>query len=312
VCVIANAKQSRGRLAEDLVRHLARFLLTIEPGARLPTVRELARVHGVGISSVHVALHALEDLGAVRIETRGNLGAFMVGRSLGPLWQQAEQKPLVVALPLASSRRYEGLATALRDQLVGAGLSAFLVFIRGSRRRLAALEAGECHIAVMSAYAASVLVRSSESIVKELGPNTYNTGHRVFFAPSRQGSDPLHVVLDAESADQQLLSLMEFGHSNVELVSATHVEVPSLLADGRGDAAVWTLDEMSASWPEGIRNRSLSPEVLAMLGDRDTRAALVAGAADAGMLAPIASAIDPGEVERIQQGVIAGSIVARY
>ena len=122
----------------------------------------------------------LQEAGAVEIEMRGRLGAFMVDRSIGRLWAVAENdRPLVIAFPLASSPRYEALATAIKQLLVRSGIEVFLVFIRGSRQRLQSLRDGRCHLVVMSAFAAGGLCSPDDAVIAEPPPLTYNTGHRV-------------------------------------------------------------------------------------------------------------------------------------
>ena len=135
------------RALTDVVPELARrFLTAPEPPSRLPTIRDLAHEHGSSLASIHAAMGRLEEAGAIRLETRGRLGAFLVDRSVGRLWATAENGPLVISLPLASSPRYEALATAIKQLLTNAGLEVFLIFVRGSRQRLQAVREGRCHL----------------------------------------------------------------------------------------------------------------------------------------------------------------------
>ncbi len=297
----------------DIVPALARQLLVApEPPFRLPTVRDLAKEHRSSLSSIHFAMSRLQEAGAVEIEMRGRLGAFMVGRSLGRLWAVAENgRPLVLALPLASSPRYEALATAIKQLLVGTGIEAFLIFVRGSRQRLQAVHDGRCHIAVMSAFAAGELSSSNDAVVAELPPLTYNTGHRVFHTATA-GDSPIRVIVDRHSADQQLITSLEFGGDGVELLPAMTAQIARLLGEGRGDAAVWTMDEMRVRWPVGVLDRPLSPGVRQYVGDRDTRAVLVGRAADAPVLRALTVSVVGAEVERIQLDVMAGRLVPEY
>jgi len=127
----------------DIVPTLARqFLSELDPGSRLPTVRALAREHRWSNSSVHAAIGRLEQGGAISIETRGRAGAFLVRRSVERLWAMMNTGPLVIALPLASSPRYEALATAIKQMMTNAGLDVILTFTRGSRQRLQAVRDG--------------------------------------------------------------------------------------------------------------------------------------------------------------------------
>ncbi len=309
-----NRERHRTRAVADIVPALAHQLLVApEPPFRLPTVRQLAQQHRSSLSSIHFAMGRLQEAGAVEVEMRGRLGAFMVARSIGRLWAVAENdRPLVIAFPLASSPRYEALATAIKQLLVRSGIEVFLVFIRGSRQRLQSLRDGRCHLVVMSAFAAGELCSPDDAVIAELPPLTYNTGHRVFYTATAPELEGIRVVVDQHSADQQLITALEFTGSGVELLPAMTAQIARLLAEGRGDAAVWTMDEMRVRWPVGVLDRPLSPAVRAYVADRDTRAVLVGGATDASLLRAVTASVDGSEVERIQLDVMAGRLVPEY
>jgi hypothetical protein len=254
----------------------------------------------------------LEEAGTIRVETRGRLGAYLVDRSLGRLWATAENGPLVISLPLASSPRYEALATAVKQLLTAAGLEVFLIFVRGSRQRLQAVRDGRCHVSVMSSFAASELCGPEDSVLVELAPDSYNTGHRVFYTASNPDPHPLRVIVDRHSADQQLLTALEFNGPDITLVPAMPAQIARLLANGQADAAVWTVDEMQVGRPEGIMDRPLSPAVREQIGDRMTRAVLVGRSADAATLRAVTAPIERRAVDQIQLDVLAGRVVPEY
>jgi hypothetical protein len=311
--VVTNHLRPQTRAISDVVPELARrFLTAPEPPSRLPTIRDLARDHGSSLSSVHAAIGRLEEAGTIRIETRGRLGAFLVERSVGRLWATAENGPLVIGLPLASSPRYEALATAIKQLLTTAGLEVFLIFVRGSRQRLQAVRDGRCHLTVMSSFAARELCGAEDAVLVELAPDSYNTGHRVFYAATNPDPHPVRVIVDRHSADQQLLTALEFTGPDVMLVPAMPAQITRLLGSGQADAAVWTIDEMQVGRPEGILDRPLSPSVRDTIGDRMTRAVLVGRAGDAAMLRAVTAAIQTDEVARIQLDVLAGRVVPEY
>ena len=173
---------------------------------------------------------------AVEIENRGRSGAFLVSRSLRRLWALAEGgRPLIVALPLASSPRYEALATALKQILNRTMDDAFLIFVRGSRQRLQAVRDGRCHLAVMSGFAANEMCGPDDAVVAELPPLTYNTGHRVFYTAA-ETPGPLRVIIDQHSADQQLLTALEFPGGDVQYIEAMSQQIARLRVDHRRDA----------------------------------------------------------------------------
>jgi hypothetical protein len=306
-------ERTGARALTEIVPALARRLLTAPaPPSRLPTVRELAREHGSSLSSIHAAMGRLEEAEGIRVETRGRSGAFMVERSIGRLWAIAEDGPLVISLPLASSPRYEALATAIKHLLTGAGLEVFLIFVRGSRQRLQAVREGRCHLTVMSRFAAAELCGPEDAVVVELGPNSYNTGHRVFYTASDPDPHPIRVIVDRHSADQQLLTALEFDGPDVILVPAMPAQITRLFASGQADAAVWTVDEMQVVRPPGILDRQLRPGVRDLIGDRMTRAVLVGRASDAAALRAVTAPIEAAAVAAIQEDVLAGRVVPEY
>jgi YhfZ C-terminal domain/Helix-turn-helix domain len=311
--VVTSHARTQTRAIADIVPELARrFLTAPEPPARLPTIRVLAQEHGSSLASVHAAIGRLEETGAIRIETRGRLGAFLVERSVGRLWAAAEKGPLVISLPLASSPRYEALATAIKQLLTASGLEVFLIFVRGSRQRLQAVRDGRCHLTAMSRFAADELCGPEDSVVVELAPDSYNTGHRVFYASANRDPHPVRVIVDRHSADQQLLTALEFTGPDVTLVPAMPAQIARLLTNGQADAAVWTVDEMQVGRPDGIADRPLSAHVRAKIGDRMTRAVLVGRASDAGLMRAVTAPIEPAAVHQIQLDVLAGRVVPEY
>lgn len=311
--MITKRERTHSRAIADIVPELARRCLTAaEPPSRLPTVRDLARDHRSSLASIHAAMGRLEEAGAIKIETRGRLGAFLVERSVGRLWATAENGPLVIGLPLASSARYEALATAIKQLLTTAGLEVFLIFVRGSRQRLQAVRERRCHLTAMSSFAASELCGPDDSVVVELAPDSYNTGHRVFYSAGNPDPHPVRVIVDRHSADQQLLTALEFTGADVILVPAMPAQITRLLTNGQADAAVWTIDEMQVRRPEGILDRPLTAAVRDKIGDRMTRAVLVGRAVDAAIMRAVTAPIQSAEVAQIQLDVLAGRVVPEY
>jgi hypothetical protein len=186
------------------------------------------------------------------------------------------------------------------------------MFVRGSRQRLQAVREGRCHLAAMSSFAASELCSADDAVVVELLPNSYNTGHRVFYTRGGDAARPLRVVVDRHSADQQLLTALEFEGREVVTLPAMTAQIARMLESEQADAAVWTIDEMQTRWPASVLDRPLSPAVRDRIGDRDTRAVLVGRSVDTSVLRAVCKAIDPTQVERIQLDVLAGRVVPEY
>jgi hypothetical protein len=299
--------------SEELVAHLANYMLNARESDRLPTVRQIARLNHTSVGAVSNALTALEESGAVQIERRGHLGSFVGQRSIGKLWAVAEQEPMVISFPLIAHSRLEGLATALKKQLLEAGIDVYLIFIRGSRTRIKALRENKCHIAVMSSFAAAELCGKTEQILSTLPPESYVSRHEVFYRPNQpEPGSPLRVAIDRDSFDIEGLSELEFEGQAVEFKPVTFMQLPRLLKNDYVDAGIWSIDDMRPHLDERILHRPLSEKAAALIGEGNTSAALVARSGSSSVRAVIESTLDIRVIVQIQQMVMDGEMVPEY
>ncbi len=297
----------------ELRRMLAAYLVAAEVESRLPTVRDLGDRFGASVGAVQGALTWLAQSGAVTIESRRGAGMVLKARSVGELWAAAQGEPLVIALPLPSNMRAQGLATGIKAAFAAEGVEAFLIFLRGSRHRLRALRSGRCHAVVMSALGAREACGPNETVLLELPPQTYAEAHRVYYVDRGAGRDrKLRVVIDRDSADLQRLSELEFEDQDVDWVPATYMQFIQLMQDGRADAAVWDIDETIGRLPADFLSRPLSPQVLDRLDYSNTRATVVMRREDDVTRAVIADCLRGFEVVDIQREVMAGRRVPEY
>lgn len=305
------ARMERVR-ADELRRRMARALLGIGPGDRLPTVRDLAARHGASVGATQEALARFEVDGAIAVDRQGR-SATLVRRVLGDLWSAAEGGPLILALPLPSTRRIEGLATAIKAKLAEAAVESYLVFIRGSRQRILALRQQRCHAVVMSALAAKELCGPGEDTVLELPVGSFVKEHHVYVASDREApGEPLRVVMDRDSLDFQLLTELEFRGSGATFVPATYMQFPRLMAERRAEAVIWDVEEAESRMPSFVRDRPLSQGVLDRIGDSNLRAACVTRASDSSVRHILTACLDPATVMQIQREVVESRRVPEY
>ena len=295
---------------------MARDFMHLEAGQRLPTVRELAGRYGASLGSIQAAIARLEGEGAIRVTRRARMGAHLVDVSFAGLWSIAEGAPLILALPLPSNLRGQGLATGIKSALEEHGLDTFLTFVRGSRNRLRALREGRCHIVVMSGLAATIS-REPGLHITLLPEHTFAEQRRVFLHRPESGSAagrrrPLRVVIDSQSADLQYIAELEFAEQDVEFVPAVYMQSIALIESGSADAAVWDLDENTRRLPPHVVSRPLADHVRALVGDTDTRAAIVTREADSPADLVVQRCLRPERIVEVQQGVLEGRIVPGY
>jgi hypothetical protein len=294
----------------ELDQALAGYLLSLNPGDQLLSIRKLAELYDASVGSISTVINALEEAGAVSISRRGHLGSFLEEKSISALWHAAGDGPMVIGLTLPSFSKCEGLATAIYSLLNGAGIETYLIFMRGSANRLNALRSGHCHAVVMSALAADKLTGPDEAVLLKLPPETFTGEHRVFYRDTAQA--PWKVAIDPESLDIRYLTEMEFADSNVEFCRMTFTQIDLHMEDSPVDAAITTSDFLERLTSKGIASRSLSPEVRAIVGDRVTSATLVVNAKADVVRIVLQEILKPDAILAIQQEVIEGRMVPRY
>ncbi|WP_326618249.1 GntR family transcriptional regulator [Streptomyces decoyicus] len=302
-------------------RQLAALLIrqgTDGAGARLPRVRDVAELLGVGNGTVQSALRLLEEAGAIKTVARGHLGTFLVGSDRAALWRLSGLGAVQAAMPLPHSRRFEGLATGLRAAFEEAGAPFALTFLRGAAARLTALAEGRAELAVLSRFAADRLTgRQAVELIADLGPGTYVGAHALVLRPGvTLGSPGLRIAVDDASEDQRMLAERVFAHRpGVAWVPCSALQVREALAQGRADATVWNLDEVPGQLGSEVQVLPLGDELTRDLAVRHTSAALIGRtgeATGAGALAAVRDAVDLSVVTAVQGEVLRGERVPAY
>jgi hypothetical protein len=206
-----------------------------------------------------------------------------------------------------------GVATAIFFSLNGAGLRAYLIFIRGSMNRIQALRKGQCHAAVMSELAADKLCGKGEEIILRLPPQSFVAAHLVLHRHTQK--DPTHsmtVGIDPDSLDVKYITEMEFAGKNVEFQQMTFTQTDLHLEECSVDAAITNSDFLGQLMSQEIAFRPLSPEVQELIGNRATSAAVVTKSAADPTKNVLEEILNPNRILEIQQKVMDGSLVPRY
>jgi hypothetical protein len=297
--------------SEFIGQLIARSLLGVREGERIPTVRDLAARFGASVGATQAVLARFESDGVVTFDRGRRRGVTIRTRSLGRLWEVAEGMPFVVALPLPTTPTTNGLATAIKAQLAAADVDAFLVFIRGSRRRLEDLRRGQCSAAVMSVLAARERDATDQVVVLDFPPGSFVREHRVFYIEPRDGQLP-RVIVDRDSADFQTLAELEFPAGTAQFVPANFMQFRRLLHERRADVAILDVEEADGRLPEFVRDRPLSTRVQETIHGENRRAAIVAQRSRESVQKVLYEALQPEELLRIQREVVDGIRVPEY
>ncbi|NPV85777.1 MAG: GntR family transcriptional regulator [Anaerolineae bacterium] len=298
---------------KELQVRLAEYLIQLEEGNKLPSIRKLASTTHMSLGSVSSALNDLQEMGAVSIQKRGHLGSIVEKISMNKLWNVIEPGPLVIAMTLPMHLKFEGLATGLKMAFENAGIDAYMIFIRGSLTRLKALRENRCHVAVMSGMAAEALCDEGLEIVLTLPAGSWISGYTVFYRDLPPGCNrPLRVAVDTDSQDHRRLNDLEFAGQAVEYRYESFVKFSRLLRNGDADAAIWTVDQEEAYLGADIKQRPLSEHVMKKIGEKSLSATFIARAGHGALRALFTNVIDPQTLLQVQAKVVAGEMVPGY
>lgn len=258
------------------ISNIALSLLSKKTGDRIDSVTEYQQACGVSRGTIQNAFQHLKKIGAVVLVSRGHLGTFIEGMDYEKLQESCLIKEMIGIMPLPYSRTYEGLATAIYDQL---GSFRFnMAYIRGAVGRIRLVENGTCQFALCSRYAAEDSIRkgSKIEIILDLGPGSFLSRH-ILLLRDREASgitDGMRVAYDEQSVDQQEITKRLVQGKKVTLVDLHIRQTLGALADGRIDAGVWNQDDLeenshlkrfrNVEIPEGSYDQRFTTAVLVM------------------------------------------------
>jgi hypothetical protein len=293
------------------VAAVARRLLTVPVGARIPSISELSHDAQAGSGTVQAAIHALRDAGAVELASHGHLGTTLVDRDLGELWAATGHGPVEGFLPLPTSMEFAGLATALAETFGDAGIPVSLSFAQGVSRRFESLERGRTDFVACSVAAARRLPPAEHRVVPLPEHTFYSQNAVVVITRGGEQPDPRgRVPIDHHSHDHVALTEAEFPHAR--FLDAAYMQIPELIVRGEADAAVW--HRTSASPLLVATGLSLHPLSRPASADIEeiSRAALVTRAGDEARDAILDAVIDPERIAAIQADVLANRRVPTF
>lgn len=286
---------------------LARLLLTLEPGDRLPPIADLARRFDVGYGTIHEALKSLESMGAIQLKRRGHLGTILVHADDAKLWQLSGRSTIMGLMPLPYSRRYEGLATALYECFDAIGLPLSLGYMRGSSQRVRALRDGNASFIVTSALAAEAITadRDDTRVALWLGPHTYSSQYAILTTDPQMTElqNGMRIGIDPASIDQVKLTEAECEGLDVEYVRVRYTGFIELLRQRVIDAAIWNTDEAVDRYPD-VRIVPLRNEYARKLALANTEAAILVPSDRSDLVRLFSRHVNVEQLRMIQQEVV--------
>ena len=228
---------------------VSKELLKYSVGERIPTVSEFVDSLSLARGTVQNAIKTLVDHEAVRIESKGHLGSYLVKKNMRVLLKFAGVRMLLGTMPLPYSRRYEGLASGLIASMENNyDLPINLAYMRGSVHRISMVLQKRYDFAVVSRYAANYFIEKYPDkieIVVGFGAGSYLSNHVIMFHnPNiREIQDGMKVGIDSASIDQKELTQFVCQGKNVEFIEIEYSRIIERVISGDIDATVMNIDE---------------------------------------------------------------------
>ncbi|WAH41238.1 transporter substrate-binding domain-containing protein [Alicyclobacillus fastidiosus] len=294
------------------VTKISRELLTYKIGSRVPRIQDFAQKCEVGRGTVQSAIQLLVEAQAVRLESRGHLGTYLLDLDFTKLWEFAGMSTLMGAMPLPYSRRNEGLATGFYAVFEKRNIPFHLSYMRGGSNRIVALVGGRYDLVIMSRRAAELAVKEFDvSVLHSFGPVTYVGAHALLVRDEadKEIRSGMRVGIDVSSFDQKTLTYGLCQGKDVEYVNLPYMQILDELANGTIDAAVWNSDEVEYRFG---KSGPIYMYPLNVNEDDATEAAIVVRKADYEIFANLMEQLDMQQINQIQDEVLTGRRVPRY
>lgn len=239
-----NSEEKKLNKKNRSVLFVARELLFSKVGERIAPVTEYSEKYGISVGLIQRAFVLLQNEGAIKLDKRGVLGSFVKEINNEILLEKSDLGFLVGVMPLPYSKRYEGLATGIKNNFQNYNLNYYFAYMSGSGVRLSFLRKGIYDFAVVSRLAYEIERERNGDIesVFEFGANSYVSKHVLLKAPGVKKI--VKIGVDRNSEDQKFLTKEFLGDSNYEFVEIDYNETLKLLENKIVDGIIWNYDEI--------------------------------------------------------------------
>ncbi|CAH0524897.1 GntR family transcriptional regulator YhfZ [Vibrio hippocampi] len=235
---------------------LARYFMLMEVGTRVLTVDELSKKIACSVGYIAKSIKEIEAIGAIHLERQGRNGTIVKSINFKKLVELADFGRLVCAMPLPYTKRYEGLASAIKDQIDIVPL--YFAHMRGADVRAECLKNGVYDIAIMSKLAAqSYIEEGTLQIAIELPVHSYVSEHKLIYKGDDRDSIK-RIGVDPDSPDQKVLTEMIFKGRNVDIVAVPYNECLDKVNSNYIDATIWNPSSKSNEQYSSLRQEAIS------------------------------------------------------
>lgn len=221
---------------------IARDMLILKIGSRVKSVKEYSEELGISVGSIQKAFGTLENEGVIKLTKNGVFGKKLEDKDKNLLIQKSFLNYVVGVMPLPYSKRYEGLAMAIKSSFEKYGINFYFAYMQGSRIRLKLLENEVYDFAIMSNLAFINSKNDKLQKIFSLGNGSYVSKHVLL--KNVNSNKKVKVGIDKNSEDQYFLSRKYFEGKNYDVVDVNSDNIVKDIQNGNIDQAILSADEI--------------------------------------------------------------------
>ena len=229
---------------EQAMLSIAREIVFSEAGERIPSIIEYSQKYNISVGLIQKAFMSLQEEGALEIERRGVLGSYIKKINNEILVEKSVFGSLIGVMPLPYSKRYEGLATGIKNNFENYKMNFYFAYMSGSAVRLNLLRKGIYDFAIVSRLSYEIEKEKCDDIevIFGFGEKSYVSRHVLLKAT---GIGKIRKIgVDKNSEDQKYMTRECITSKDYEYIEINYNETLKLLENNIVDAIIWNYDEI--------------------------------------------------------------------
>ena len=222
---------------------IAKGLLGMATGSRIPTVTEYAEQFSCSRGIVQNALNALEGDGDITLDRLGKRGTFLRAKREEKLFAAAGLSHLTASMPPPINMHFAGLATGICQGMSACPVPFTFAFVQGSWNRVQSLLSGAYDFVVTTRFSAELYAEKYPEIqiAFPFEDCRYALSHKLYI--NRPGKtaleDGMTIAVDPSSYDQMAITQRLCQGRKVYVQQMPFVSAIYGFFSGRIDAMVW-------------------------------------------------------------------------
>ncbi len=221
---------------------LARSIMALDAGDRLPTIIEMTEAFSVSRGVVQNAIGFLEEEGCIVLSRCGKLGTVLEKVDYKKLYDFTGWNPVVGAMPVPFNDSFRSLAAALHTECRRFPVESSVIYASGAVIRQSMLKKDFLDYIVTSVAAARHIVNADPDVelLFELPDCWYEEPYCLLFIDSAETEirDGMRVGVDPDTIDQMELTKALCRGKNVELVPMPFESTIEMIHDRSIDCSV--------------------------------------------------------------------------